>query len=322
MLEDHEDDLDDAFALLGNETRIGILRELWEVREPFVASEANALSFTELRERVGTTDPGQFNYHLNKLVDEFVRRTDAGYVLRPNAILVLRAAVIRSGIGDASLDPTPTEDPCPFCGADVEVLYADEQLVVRCTACPGEYESDSSPPGTLISSQLFPPTGIEGRDGQAIWEAVIDHSAASVFAFLRGVCFECASSTTTSVSACADHATDGICERCGSTQAAIGTIQCGTCGAAWRGEAWLPAMTHPEVIAFFHDHGFDADGGLTLDVYRELLASPETVHSTDPLRLVKSVTIEGDELTVVVDEELSVLDVTVRGPSGTAVGDA
>lgn len=307
--DEDEDLLDDAFALLGNETRMGILRALWEERDPFVPTDDYALSFTELRKRIGATDPGRFNYHLNELVDDFVRRTDSGYVLRPNTILVLRAADIRSDIGDTSLGPTPADDPCPFCGAAVEVLYADEQLVVRCTECPGEYEREGAPSGTLIRSQRFPPTGIEGRSGQEIWEALINHSAAAVGAFLRGVCYECAASTTTSVSVCSDHETDGICEQCGSTQAAMGTIQCETCGAAWRGEAWLPALTHPEVIGFFHDHGFDAHGGLTLDMFRELLTSPETVRSTEPLRLEKSVELDGDGLTVIVDDALAVVDV-------------
>lgn len=307
--DEDKEDLNDAFALLGNETRMGILRALWDERDPFVPTADYALSFTELRERVGAADPGRFNYHLNLLVDEFVRRTESGYVLRPKTIMVLRAAVIRSDIGVTRLAPTPTDDPCPFCGADVEVLYADEQLVVRCTECPGVYEREDAPRGTLVRSQRFPPTGIEGRSGQEIWEAIIDHSAAAMTAFLRGVCHECAASTTSSVSVCPDHETDGICEQCGSTQAAIGTIQCDTCGAAWRGQAWLPALTHPEVIGFFHDHGFDADGGLTLDMYRELLMSPGTVGSIEPLRLEKSVELDGDELTVIVDDALTVVDV-------------
>lgn len=74
---------------------------------------------------------------------------------------------------------------------------------------------------------------------------------------------------------------------------------------------WVTALTHPEVIAFFHDHGFDADGGLTLDVYGELLTSRQTVRSTEPLRVEISVEEGGDELTVTFDEELTVLDVNV-----------
>lgn len=301
--------LDDAFALLGNETRMAILRALWDVRDPFRPTGENALSFTELRERVGVSDPGQFNYHLNRLVGTFLARTDEGYVLPPNAVNMLRAAVVRSGVEDVSLDPTPAEDPCPLCGGDVEALYADDQLVVRCTACPGEYESEVSPEGTLIASQTFPKPGVEERDGQELWQALIDHSAIAAFGFLRGLCPECAVRPTVSTDACTDHATDGICESCGSTQAALATVHCENCSFAWRVPAWIPAMVHPEVIAFFHDHGLDAVGGLTLEVYNVLLTAEETVPSVDPLRLEEAVELDGDELAVVVDDELSVVEV-------------
>jgi hypothetical protein len=70
----------EAFATLGNETRLSILLALWEAYEPFVAT--NAVAFSELRERVGMRDSGQFNYHLDKLRGHFVRKTDAGYELR------------------------------------------------------------------------------------------------------------------------------------------------------------------------------------------------------------------------------------------------
>ncbi|MFB6206666.1 MAG: ArsR/SmtB family transcription factor, partial [Haloglomus sp.] len=65
---------DEAFGVLGNETRIQILQTLGEADGP--------LSFTELRDRVGIRQGSQFNYHLDKLVGHFVRKTDDGYELR------------------------------------------------------------------------------------------------------------------------------------------------------------------------------------------------------------------------------------------------
>jgi hypothetical protein len=56
-----------AFRLLSDETRVGILRGLWEASN-------DAVSFSELRERVGTPDSGQFNYHLGKLREHFVSK--------------------------------------------------------------------------------------------------------------------------------------------------------------------------------------------------------------------------------------------------------
>lgn len=232
--------LNDAFALLGDETRMAILQVLWDEREPFASTADNAVSFTELRERVGMDDPGQFNYHLNQLVDEFVTRTDHGYVLRMNAVQVLRSAVVRSETRDVVLPTTEADDRCPFCGGVVEVTYADELLVVRCTECPTEHVSKILAGGTLMNSPIFPPTGIADRTGQDLWEAQFDHVASAVFGFLRGVCAVCTALSTASVDACLDHTTEGICEQCGSTQAAMATVQCETCTFAWRGPPGSP----------------------------------------------------------------------------------
>lgn len=68
---------DEAFAVLGNEIRIQILRTL--------ADADGSATFGTLREAVGVGNPGKFNYHLGKLTDEFIEQTEDGYRLRPSA---------------------------------------------------------------------------------------------------------------------------------------------------------------------------------------------------------------------------------------------
>lgn len=63
----------DVFRLLGDETRLAIVRVLAAADEP--------LRFTTLRERVGAADSGRFNYHLGKLRGELVHETADGYEL-------------------------------------------------------------------------------------------------------------------------------------------------------------------------------------------------------------------------------------------------
>lgn len=299
----------DAFAVLGNETRMDVLRTLWEARDPFEPPSENALSFTELRERVGMADPGQFNYHLNELVGRFVRRTEAGYVLRPNATDVLRAVVTGSVTGEEHDLRADATDPCPLCGAAVEVRYSNPTLTVRCTECRGEYLTDVAPEGTLMSSSTFPPHGLGDRSGQELWEALFVHLTINAFGFLRGVCPKCAAPTSTTVEACTDHSDEGMCAECESTQAVVATMYCDTCTAAWRFPAWVTAMTHPDVIGFFDEHGLDADGGITLDVYASFLTAREDVRSTDPPELEVTAAVDGDELAVTIDETLGVTDV-------------
>lgn len=298
--------LDDAFAILGNETRMAILQALWDQRDSFASTEANTLSFTELRERVGVADPGQFNYHINRLVGEFIKRTEHGYALRANAVQVLRAAIVRRERVDITLPTTEAAHPCPFCSATVEVTYGDEKLVVCCTEHPRAHGSDILAGGTLMNSPVFQPTGIADRTGQDLWEALFDHVVSAAFGLLRGVCPVCTAVPATIVEHCHTHVDDGRCERCGSTQGVTATVRCQTCSFAWRGPAWVTVMPHPDVIGFFHNRGVVADGGFTLEMYSTFLTSRQTLRSHDPLVVDVFVEQAGDALTATFDEELAV----------------
>jgi DNA-binding transcriptional ArsR family regulator len=65
----------DLFELLGNEVRLGILRELR------AAEDGGPITFSRLRERVGVGDSGRFNYHLARLQGSLVGKRQEGYVL-------------------------------------------------------------------------------------------------------------------------------------------------------------------------------------------------------------------------------------------------
>ena len=75
----------EAFELLGSEMRLAILLALWEAMDPYAFPPEPALSFSELRKRVGIRHGRQFNYHLDKLVGRFVHRADEGTRSRPAA---------------------------------------------------------------------------------------------------------------------------------------------------------------------------------------------------------------------------------------------
>lgn len=65
---------DEAFAVLGNETRLAILLAL--------EGTDDELGYSELKRQVGVYDSGRFNYHLNKLLGHFIEGSDDGYRLR------------------------------------------------------------------------------------------------------------------------------------------------------------------------------------------------------------------------------------------------
>ena len=103
----------DALAVLGNEIRMSILRELADAEE--------SLSFTELRERVGIRDTGKFNYHLTKLCEYFVRQTESGYELGHAGTRVITAANPTASSEDGA---DGGDSACPVCGKrDCEKLF-------------------------------------------------------------------------------------------------------------------------------------------------------------------------------------------------------
>jgi len=109
------DDPTDALAVLGDETRMAILRALAEADGP--------MTFTELRESAGIRDTGRFNYHLTKLCAHFVRESEEGYELGHAGDRVIAAAGA-AGAGDPRPVPERDDDECPVCGdRDCEKLF-------------------------------------------------------------------------------------------------------------------------------------------------------------------------------------------------------
>lgn len=67
-------------------------------------------SVSELRERVGMGDSGQFNYHLGQVEGHSVRTFDDGYVLRKAGRRVVEA-VLSGAVTDAVvIEPTRLSD--------------------------------------------------------------------------------------------------------------------------------------------------------------------------------------------------------------------
>lgn len=98
-----------ALSTLAHETRVEILCELADADDP--------LCFTELKSRVGLSDPGRFNYHLTQLKQHFVCRTEDGYALnyRGERVVVAAAAGVTID-GGLDRDPDRSSEVCPVCG--------------------------------------------------------------------------------------------------------------------------------------------------------------------------------------------------------------
>lgn len=295
-----------AFAVLGNQTRIRILHTL--------GTADGSLSFSELRDRVGLRQGEQFNYHLSKLVGHFVEKTDAGYALRQPGQRVIEAVLSGAITEDPSVDPTPVDWwSCPYCGGEVEVRYRGELLERSCTECPALFREGNRPaaPAQLqdrgnLGALRLPPAGVTGRSADELLAAATTWGYGQWLLGAKGVCPRCAARVDHSITICEDHDEgEGFCTRCGDRYAVTFQADCTNCPLHLGSPISMYLGASPALLSFGLDHGMDPltdpwDWGWEYD---------EEVLSTDPFRGRFSFIIDDDALTVTVDEDLEVVEV-------------
>lgn len=296
---------DDAFTLVGDGTRIAILQALWAAHDPYAPD--NAVPFSELYERVGADDTGNFNYHLGRLSGHFVRRTEEGYELAAPGFRVVRAIVAGGVTDDPTLDPTPVGATCRQCGDPLTVTYEDGTTWARCSSCAGYWPRRG---GEVFGFDL-PPEGLRDRTPDEVFDATIAYSIRRFATMADGVCPECGGTADASLSVCADHdpkAGEGVCAACDSHFVGVIVAVCTACKFAWRSPGYAPVNHHPALVAFYYDHGVEHVPATWAGISRGLDWREERV-GTDPPSLRIVVTHDGDRRSFVLDETGTVVAV-------------
>lgn len=317
----------DAFAVLGNDTRLAILLALWDRYEPFSEGSwdpttGNPVTFSTLRDDVGVDDSGQFNYHLGKLEDLFVERTDEGYQLLPAGHRLARTVIAGIGVTEGTFEAAPLDLECPQCGGTTEITYRDQRLYRVCGECPGMSGFGPSHPSGVLSAWRVAPNVLLDRPVDEIYTAV---NTSSVHGFgLRhaGVCPVCMGPVSRELDLCGDHvgSSNGPCPECGRRFAAMIRFACRACKDASTCPAWLPAWGHHTTSAFAWRHGFDIwYGEMAIDQaqFGQAVEITDDIESIDPLRILVTYRYGDDVVELTLDEELAVIDVEEPGPDGT-----
>lgn len=271
---------EEAFSLLGDETRIAIIRALGEMSD-------ESLSFSALRDRVAVVDSGQFNYHLTKLVGSFVSRTAEGeYELTYAGARVVGA--ILSGTYNQRGSPRAFEldSTCTICGAALSAEYENERVTITCPTCEEQ-----------LSRFGFPPGAFENRTTAELIRAFDSWIRAYFSLVVDEFCLNCAGRMCGSFTDESDYLQENqevcieyTCERCSErAMTSVGSY-----------------LVHDSaVVAFHHDHGIDLDETLTWDL--PWLRDDQTeILAREPWRVKSVVDLDGDRLECVVDEDLSV----------------
>lgn len=296
---------DEAFTLLGNETRIGILHALWDAFESGTGD--NAVPFSALFDQVEIEDSGNFTYHLEKLTGPFVRRTDTGYALKQTGINVVRAVVTGTVTADPTFGPTPIDAPCPRCGGTVEVAYSDELMTAHCTACPGMREWDGRP-GFLFGG-LVPPGGVAERPVEQAFHNAVVYINYQLAALFDGACPHCSTPPEVRVDVCSDHhpGAESLCPNCGWDHLAEVWMVCPTCKRSAFPPARVLMLYDPRAIAFYTalDEPYRFASWET--IVRQFDVTEDLV-GTDPLELRFTLPGDDTDLTLTVDDGLAVTE--------------
>lgn len=309
---------DDAFAVLGNGTRMEILQALAETDDP--------MSFSGLYEQVDVHDTGQFNYHFDQLTDHFVRRTDRGYELQRAGERVIEAIVSGAVTEHSVIEPTPVEWPCYRCGAPTTMSYQQEWVALSCTECPGIYGGESVEDERAPNEQLdhgyngglsLPSAALEGRTPSEVLRAAWHWDALERLALATGTCPRCSAAVEYSIHICQDHdAADGPCEECGTHRMLTKETTCPNCPFAVRGSLVNAFIANTDLIAFLTAHGYNPITP-TADYARMMRDHEEELLSTDPFQAQFTWTIDGDNISITVDEDVNVVAVERERDSGT-----
>lgn len=286
-------DPDAVFSLLADETRIAILQSLWDADD--------GATFSELREAVGTGDSGRFNYHLDKLVGQFVKRTEEGYRLtqagkRINGVITSGTYTVRG-----TVDPITLEEPCRVCGGTRTLRYEDEAVRVECDSCPAKNEA------------TVPPAVFAGHDREAIPRVASRYLRTTFRQISDGFCWYCTGRTRPTIAPlpeidAADVRPEDLPGEFADRLREIPWVEydCQRCGASSSIGLDHIFLDHPAVVEFYYDRGVDVRDRL-MWAFPPLTADCMEIRSRNPLRASVTYSLDGDAITVVVDDRLDVV---------------
>jgi DNA-binding transcriptional ArsR family regulator len=274
----------EVFAALGDETRMDVLRALAESWNRAGFELDYALSFTDLLQATGVEDSGRFNYHLQRLTDHFVRKTDDGYEFRYLGWKIARL-ILSEGIHEPyDVEPLSFSSTCYACSHGTLVgRYVNEWLWIRCPACE-----------TPITDVEMRPHVVTDRSRAEVVALCDRRTRRRIDLFLDGVCADCLDDTELTAGT---HAW-------GPDEFVRLIHECSGCDTRWLPAMGWYALDDPRVVAFYADRGVDVAsvpywelGPLVSDAYTTVVGPAEA-----PERFVIEFSCRGDTVSVSVDD--------------------
>jgi hypothetical protein len=303
----------EAFALLGNETRLAILLALWEEYDPHASD--NIVSFSNIFDRVEYDDPGSFSYHLQQLTGQFIRQyaDGEGYELRVPALRFIHAVIAGAGVQDANYTLTEIDQPCPFCDAPTAIDYEEGLVIHVCTECDGVTAEEGI--RGYLSAVPFDPAGLAERTPDEIRAASRVAAWRQTQIMFEGLCPACSGPVKSWLECCLDHDGNAICDRCGTKFPVLARFRCRVCKNHNVSSPKALALFHPAVIAFYEEHETStrirADDPESIRRVFDLMDDQEVqILAEDPPQSAVTASVGNDEIRLTFDETATVVRVS------------
>jgi hypothetical protein len=275
---------DDAFAALGDETRLRAIRTVASADEP--------PSFTELFEASEAETTAGFAYHLRQLAGRYLEKDEETerYSLTYAGRSVARALDAGTFTERVDCEPTAIDGNCPVCGTEaLTARVRDNFVAVACGSCETE-----------LLSLPFPPSGVSDRDTTESLSAFDSYHRNRIELLADGVCPDCAGDAEAHISV------SDVPGLPGEESRPVLDADCSSCAFHLRTPVSLAVLEHPEVISFFADHGESVRDRPLWNLGPEW---SETVLSEDPPAVAVSVELGDERLRLLVGDGPTVVDV-------------
>lgn len=273
---------EESLSAIADESRITILQALWEADE-------TPASFSTIREATGIADSGKFNYHLDKLQPEFVRKREEGYELTAAGRKIIGAAVSGSYTdNDVILEPIEV-DECPECCDSLQTQYRHGVVTVACADCDV----------TVTNGLMAPPVLAANADPEDLPRLFSRLLITKVQMLNRGFCTLCGGQV--------ERTLVQEFEDTGEPMANVPVVgmNCRECGFGTSQVVGALVLDHPAVIGFLFDQGIDIRGTPVWE-FDWLAEDHATIVGEHPLRIAVTVEEGGEKMDLTLDEDFSV----------------
>jgi hypothetical protein len=289
---------EEAFALLGHDIRLDILRAFFQMYEPVDPEslpdmrEQRSLSYGELMTEVGMEDSGKFNYHLEKLRGVYIEKVEAGYVPTASAIALYEAMVANRPTKTVSTDFF-VDERCPNCESRLRGEYEQEFLSVDCPTCDLFWGA----------TYRFPKNGLAVREDENVFEVLYDRMMYHVGLARTGQCPSCAGKTSVVVPR----------ERLNGDSTPTVELSCGTCSWFVTVDIVSALQFEPQVTNALCEIGLPLNESSSMQTTEQVLPDISgRVDSESPLHATITIRADGDIAKIIVDDSLEILSTTVK----------